>query len=121
MPAKILSVNGTSTDIPDINTTTPLDSLSLVLENSVSDFVVNVSKDLSYADNGDIRSQDYYIIVYTIFIISSIILTPLSRNLCYLIFMRASKVLHNKMFHNILQAPMRFFDTNPSGRYDINL
>lgn len=30
--------------------------------------------------------------------------------------MRASKVLHDKMFISILRAPMRFFDLNPSGR-----
>ncbi|EFA04472.2 putative multidrug resistance-associated protein lethal(2)03659-like Protein [Tribolium castaneum] len=30
--------------------------------------------------------------------------------------MTASKNLHGKMFHALLQAPMRFFDTNPSGR-----
>lgn len=33
-------------------------------------------------------------------------------NIC----MRASEVLHNKMFASILGATMRFFDTNPSGR-----
>lgn len=30
--------------------------------------------------------------------------------------MRASKVLHDRMFGAILHAPMRFFDLNPSGR-----
>lgn len=30
--------------------------------------------------------------------------------------MRASKVLHDRMFAAILKTPMRFFDTNPSGR-----
>lgn len=30
--------------------------------------------------------------------------------------MRASKVLHDKMFGAMLITPMRFFDTNPSGR-----
>lgn len=30
--------------------------------------------------------------------------------------MNASKALHNKMFNCILRAPMKFFDTNPSGR-----
>lgn len=30
--------------------------------------------------------------------------------------MRASKVLHDKMFNSILHAPMRFFETNQSGR-----
>jgi len=33
-------------------------------------------------------------------------------NLC----MKASKNLHNRMFGSLLSAPMRFFDTNPSGR-----
>lgn len=30
--------------------------------------------------------------------------------------MRASKVLHDRMFGAMLITPMRFFDTNPSGR-----
>ena len=30
--------------------------------------------------------------------------------------MNASRSLHNRMFAAILRAPMRFFDTNPSGR-----
>lgn len=30
--------------------------------------------------------------------------------------MRASKVLHERMFKSILYAPMRFFETNQSGR-----
>lgn len=67
-----------------------------------------------------IPTQEWYIVIYTIFIAASILLTPLSRNVCYVIFMRASKTLHNKMFNNILQAPMRFFDTNPSGKYSNN-
>ena len=29
--------------------------------------------------------------------------------------LNASRVLHNKMFAAILRAPIRFFDTNPSG------
>ncbi|KAJ8967793.1 hypothetical protein NQ317_014819 [Molorchus minor] len=74
-----------------------------------------MSTNPSFSDTTE-RSRDFYIIVYTIFMACSIVLTPLSRNLCYWIFMKASKRLHNKMFSNILQAPMRFFDTNPSGR-----
>lgn len=30
--------------------------------------------------------------------------------------MKAARRLHNKMFFGLLRAPMRFFDTNPSGR-----
>nr|XP_023022905.1 probable multidrug resistance-associated protein lethal(2)03659 [Leptinotarsa decemlineata] len=60
--------------------------------------------------------QEYYIIVYSGFMLASILLTPARSVLFYKIFMRASKNLHNRMFTNVLAAPMRFFDTNPSGR-----
>ncbi|KAJ8980199.1 hypothetical protein NQ317_003764 [Molorchus minor] len=68
-------------------------------------------------DSGEfIGSQDFYITVYTIFIVAAIILTPARSLLFYKIFMNASKGLHKKMFNNVLRAPMRFFDVNPSGR-----
>lgn len=63
-----------------------------------------------------VGSQDFYMVIYTTFIISSIILTPARSILFYKIFMNASKGLHKKMFSNVLAAPMRFFDTNPSGK-----
>lgn len=63
-----------------------------------------------------IPPKEWFIVIYSIFIAAAIILTPLSRNVLYIIYMRSSKNLHNKMFGNILQAPMRFFDTNPSGK-----
>lgn len=63
-----------------------------------------------------LSSQDFYIAVYTIFIVSSMILTPARSFMFYKIFMNASKGLHKKMFSNVLAAPMRFFDTNPSGK-----
>ena len=31
------------------------------------------------------------------------------------LFLRASQVLHNKMFKCIIRAPIYFFDTNPIG------
>lgn len=61
-------------------------------------------------------SQEFYIVMYTIFIILSMILTPARSFMFYKIFMNASKGLHKKMFSNVLAAPMRFFDTNPSGK-----
>lgn len=64
-----------------------------------------------------VGSQDCYMIVYTIFIILSMILTPARSFMFYKIFMNASKGLHKKMFSNVLAAPMRFFDTNPSGKF----
>ncbi|XP_050294891.1 ATP-binding cassette subfamily C member 4-like [Anthonomus grandis grandis] len=57
-----------------------------------------------------------YIYIYTILIFSSIILTTARSSLFMKVCMNASKALHNKMFNCILKAPMKFFDTNPSGR-----
>ncbi|XP_072396581.1 ATP-binding cassette subfamily C member 4-like [Diabrotica undecimpunctata] len=60
--------------------------------------------------------QKTYIIIYTILMFSSMILLTLRSFLYFIVCMSSSRALHNKMFSNILQAPMRFFDTNPSGR-----
>lgn len=56
-----------------------------------------------------------YVIIYSAFILASICLTFARSMLFYKISMTASRGLHNKMFSSILKAPMRFFDTNPSG------
>ena len=34
----------------------------------------------------------------------------------YYVLLQASRRLHNRMLHRLLRTPMRFFDTNPSGR-----
>ena len=36
--------------------------------------------------------------------------------LFYFIGINASKVIHNRSFHSVLRAPIRFFDTNPVGK-----
>ncbi|KAJ8951068.1 hypothetical protein NQ318_003766, partial [Aromia moschata] len=53
---------------------------------------------------------------YGALIICAIVITLARSLLFFNVAMRASKNLHSKMFHALLQAPMRFFDTNPSGR-----
>ncbi|KAI2474204.1 ATP binding cassette (ABC) transporter subfamily C member, partial [Diabrotica virgifera virgifera] len=63
-----------------------------------------------------VYDQNRYIIIYTILMFSSMILLTLRSFLYFIVCMSSSRTLHNKMFSNILQAPMRFFDTNPSGR-----
>ena len=35
--------------------------------------------------------------------------------LFFLLLLRASRLLHNKMFAAVLRAPVHFFDTNPVG------
>lgn len=68
----------------------------------------------SYADpsNGNF----FYLYVYTALIGGCILLTIIRATAFFKICMRASKTLHDRMFHSILIAPMRFFDTNPTGR-----
>ncbi|XP_044752049.1 ATP-binding cassette sub-family C member 4-like isoform X2 [Coccinella septempunctata] len=64
----------------------------------------------------DASNNVFYIQVYTLFIVIAIVLTTLRSLLFYKICMNASINLHNLIFTNVLQATMRFFDTNPSGR-----
>ncbi|KAF7269082.1 hypothetical protein GWI33_017839 [Rhynchophorus ferrugineus] len=54
--------------------------------------------------------------IYTIFMVSTIIVA-VSRSIYFFsICMRASYRLHNRMFESIIHAAMRFFHTNTSGR-----
>ncbi|XP_068991531.1 ATP-binding cassette sub-family C member 4-like [Neodiprion pinetum] len=66
-------------------------------------------------DHGLLRNN-MAIYVYCI-LIATYILSMIFRNVFYFrICMNASRNLHNSMFANLLQATMRFFQTNPSGR-----
>lgn len=51
------------------------------------------------------------------FLILAVMAVTLSRGFIFFaVCMRASKELHDKSFLSLLHSPMRFFDTNPSGR-----
>lgn len=91
--------SGLATNISSIN------NGSLNISNQIPNQNISVS----------FLSQTNYIWVYTSFILASIILTLLRSFIFFKICMNASKTLHNSMFWNVLQATMRFFDTNPSG------
>ena len=61
-------------------------------------------------------TPDICIYIHSFIIIFLIIIT-LTRSLSFFkVCMKASKNLHNNMFANIVNATMRFFNTNPSGR-----
>ncbi|XP_053671125.1 ATP-binding cassette sub-family C member 4-like [Anopheles nili] len=53
---------------------------------------------------------------YGVIIIGVVLFTIFRGYLFFNICMKASRNLHDRMFARILTAPMRFFDTNPSGR-----
>lgn len=61
-------------------------------------------------------SSEIYIYIYTAIVVVSIILTTLRSILFLRIAMRSAENLHNSMFKSLIRAPMRFFDTHPSGR-----
>uniref|UniRef100_A0A2C9GW86 Uncharacterized protein n=1 Tax=Anopheles farauti TaxID=69004 RepID=A0A2C9GW86_9DIPT len=57
-----------------------------------------------------------YLYTYGVIIIGVVVFTIFRGYLFFNICMKASRNLHDRMFGRILSAPMRFFDTNPSGR-----
>lgn len=61
-------------------------------------------------------STEDLLISYGIIIIGVVTFTIYRGYLFFNICMKASRTLHDRMFAKILAAPMRFFDTNPSGR-----
>lgn len=64
----------------------------------------------------EIRSRDFYIIIYSV-VVWSIFIVGLTRSFTfYSICIRCSQKLHDFMFGALIRASMRFFDTNSSGR-----
>jgi ATP-binding cassette subfamily C (CFTR/MRP) protein 4 len=59
---------------------------------------------------------DVAMYIYSVIILTAIVVTLLRSLAFFKMAMNASKNLHNQMFHALLQTSMRFFDTNPSGR-----
>lgn len=55
--------------------------------------------------------------IYGAITLISIIINFIRSAIFYLICINASRVLHNRMFGAIIRTPIRFFDTNPSGKY----
>ncbi|XP_044727746.1 ATP-binding cassette sub-family C member 4-like [Chrysoperla carnea] len=76
-------------------------------------------KDLNkveYVKQENVLTRTEVMYVYALLILL-VILTSISKALYfYKLCMRASINLHNKMFHSLLKAPMRFFDKNSIGR-----
>lgn len=77
-----------------------------------SDLVTN-ERNFSESITNDYRYSIYF---YTALILVLVTLTMVRSYLFFTCASNSSKNLHAKMFSCLLKAPMRFFDTNPSGR-----
>lgn len=80
--------------------------------------IPTVVREIIVVDNTtyDLLERNTSIYIYTVFIIGTIVVTVVRSFVFFKVAMRSSKNLHSRMFHALLQTPMRFFDTNPSGR-----
>lgn len=78
-----------------------------------SDFVdqIELNQSIHYLLRTDIS-----MIVYGVLVILVLTLCGGRAVFFFTVTMRASRNIHSKIFHGLLQAPMRFFDTNPTGR-----
>ncbi|CAF1101378.1 unnamed protein product [Adineta ricciae] len=54
--------------------------------------------------------------IYSGIVILFIVISLFRTILIQYMFLNASRILHNKMFHRIIRTPIEFFDTNPIGR-----
>ena len=54
--------------------------------------------------------------VYTSFSANVVLLVIVQSFLWSVLSLRASQVLHNRMFYHVLRAPVNFFHSNPVGR-----
>ncbi|XP_011312621.1 multidrug resistance-associated protein 4 [Fopius arisanus] len=75
-----------------------------------------VSNSTFFKYSNQYYDRDTALWIYGVFIAGSVIFTTARNIMFYKICMDSSKNLHNLMFSCLLKAPMRFFDTNPSGR-----
>lgn len=89
------------------------------LVTSSSDYFVNYwtqQEDRRLHGVATVLTQYQCLYIYGGLILGVIAVCFLRGYMFFNICMHASKVLHDRMFIQLLMAPMRFFDTNPSGR-----
>jgi ABC-type multidrug transport system fused ATPase/permease subunit len=67
-------------------------------------------------DENETHSVDYYLNIYVIITLVSSLFGVVRYTILYYGGLRASKKLYEVLLHQVLRAPLRFFDTTPVGR-----
>lgn len=88
-------------NVEEFQNHTEIDGVASVTDNSIFNFLHNT---------------DEYLYFFGVLVILLFVVALIRSMLFYKLAMNSSQKLHDVMFTNILKAPMRFFDTNPSGR-----
>ena len=67
--------------------------------------------------SGEVKDldQDFYLVIYSIFVVGLVFFTLLRTQLFFKLTIAASRILHLRMFSALLRAPSYFFDTNSIG------
>ncbi|KAK2715107.1 hypothetical protein QYM36_009933, partial [Artemia franciscana] len=96
-------------------------SISTVLmrDNSLGDSFAVIDN----STNGNLTLPGYFgtdqntnVLIYTGLIVGLFIFSMTRTVAFFLVCMKSSVNLHNRMFRSVVRAPVRFFDTNPIGR-----
>ncbi|XP_050309650.1 ATP-binding cassette sub-family C member 4-like isoform X2 [Anthonomus grandis grandis] len=124
-PSDILMLNPSSNDTYSLlNNSNVSNSLTYSHEKGTSNVLNTILGNMPNVFDKLETGTTYYTLIktniamyiYGALILLAIILTTARSLLFFKAAMEASKNIHSKMFHRILEAPMRFFDTNSSGR-----
>ncbi|KAJ8954555.1 hypothetical protein NQ318_000789 [Aromia moschata] len=84
--------------------------------NNTAIYTNSISRTSLQSYLNEVLTQQVAVTVYIFLVIATIILS-VSRSLAFFRFcMTASVTLHNSMFYKIVNASMKFFNTNPPGR-----
>lgn len=123
MEDEAIRTSSNSSELESLKTIPEIHEVHLLDDSNRSDYTYTyeapqVLREIIVVDNStyDLLDRNVSIYIYSGFIIGTIIITVIRSFAFFKVAMTASKTLHLKMFNALLQAPMRFFDTNPSGR-----